>query len=126
VGGFWNRIAGDKKLNKLLLEKFPMPKPEVLNLFGCQPWINISPDTFQMFLNEVGQDSTLRDSLLEVYTNRLKPGETPGGEAPADKEGDPEQPKDKPEGEKKDNLINRLFRHRGSDKEEAKRGGGGN
>jgi penicillin-binding protein 1A len=126
VGGFWNRIAGDKKLNKLLLEKFPTPKPEVLNLFGCQPWISISPDTFQMFLNGVGQDSTLRDSLLEVYTNRLKPGETPGGEAPADKEGDPEQPKDKPEGEKKDNLINRLFRHRGSDKEEAKRGGGGN
>lgn len=126
VGGFWNRIAADKKLSKLLLEKFPTPKPEVLSLLGCQPWISISPDSFQLFMGEIGQDSTLRDSLLQIYTKRLKPGETPGGEAPPDKEEEtPEDGKNKP-GEKKDNLINRLFRHRGSDKDEAKRGGGGN
>ncbi len=124
VGGFWNKIAADKKLQKLLLERFPTPKPEVLNLLGCQPWISISPDTFQQFMQEVGQDSTLRDSLLQVYTKRLKPSETPGGEAPPDKES-PED-KDKPEGEKKEGLFRRIFKHKNSEKEEAKRGGGGN
>ncbi len=117
VGGFWNKIAGDKKLSKLLIERFPTPKPEVLNLLGCQPWISISPDSFQMFINEVGQDSTLRDSLLQVYTKRLKPGETPGGEVPVDE-------KDKPEGEKKKGLFRRIFGHKSEkEAEEEKRGG---
>jgi penicillin-binding protein 1A len=107
VGGFWNRIASDKKLSKLLLDRFPTPKPEVLALMGCQPWISISPDSFQMFMSGVGQDSTLRDSLLLIYTKRLKPGETPGGEAPMDK--DPEGDKGKPEGEKKDSPLKRIF-----------------
>jgi len=110
VGGFWNRIASDKKLQKLLLEKFPTPKPEVLNILGCQPWISIAPDSFQNFMAEVGQDSILRDSLLQVYTKRLKPGETPGGEAPPDKES--EEDKDKPEGEKKEGLFRRIFKHK--------------
>lgn len=118
VGGFWNKIAGDKKLSKLLLEKFPTPKPEVLNVMGCQPWISIAPDTFQMIMQEAGQDSTLRDSLLQVYTKRLKPGETPGGEAP------PEKEDDKPEGEKKEGLFRRIFKHRSSDEDKQKRGGG--
>ena len=122
VGGFWNKIASDKKLQKLLLEKFPTPKPEVLNLLGCQPWISISPDTFLLFMQEVGQDSTLRDSLLQVYTKRLKPGETPGGEAPPDKGS--EEDKDKPEGEKKEGFFRRIFKHKTSEKEAAKRGGG--
>lgn len=124
VGGFWNKIAGDKKLSKLLLEKFPTPKPEVLELMGCQSWISITPDSFQLFMQEIGQDSTLRDSLLQIFTKRLKPGETPGGEAPPDKE--PADDKDRPEGEKKDGLFKRIFRHKTSDKEDQKRGGGGN
>lgn len=119
VGGFWNRIAGDKKLQKLLLEKFPTPKPEVLNILGCQPWISIAPDSFQNFMAQVGQDSTLRDSLLQIYTKRLKAGETPGGEAPPEKE--PEEDKDKPEGEKKDGLFRRIFKHKpDKDKEDGK------
>ncbi len=123
VGGFWNRIANDKKLGKLLLERFPTPKPEVLNLVGgCQPWISITPDSFNMFMSGVGQDSTLRDSLLLVYTKRLKPGETPGGEAPPDK-GDLEEKEDKPEGEKKDNIFKKIF-GRKSDKGDKKAGGG--
>ncbi len=60
-----------------------------------------------MFMSGVGQDSTLRDSLLLIYTKRLKPGETPGGEAPMDK--DPEGDKGKPEGEKKDSPLKRIF-----------------
>lgn len=118
VGGFWNKIAGDKKLSKLLLERFPTPKPEVLNLLGCQPWISISPDSFQGLMQEVGRDSTLRDSILRSFTRRLKSGEPPGGEVP---------PVDKGEEEDKDGkkgLFRRIFKHISSDKEEAKRGGG--
>jgi len=122
VGGFWNKIAGDKKLSKLLLEKFPTPKPEVLNVLGCQPWISISPDTFQLFLQEIGQDSTLRDSLLQVYTKRLKPGETPGGEVPVDK-GTGEEDKDKPDGEKKKSIFRRIFGQKSDKKEDNQDGG---
>jgi penicillin-binding protein 1A len=105
VGGFWNRISSDKKLNKMLLEKFPTPKPEVLNLIGCQSWISVAPDTFHMIMQQAGQDSLLRDSLLELYTNRknLPP---PGGEAPADPEENKEAEKD---GKKKDGIIQRLL-----------------
>jgi len=121
VGGFWNKIAADKKLNKMLLEKFPTPSPEVISLMGgCQPWINISPDTFQMFLREIGQDSTMRDSLMQLYTKRLKPGETPGGEVPPEKES--EEEKGKPVGEKKEGLFRRIFNQK-SDKEKERRGG---
>ena len=121
VGGFWNKIAADKKLNKMLLEKFPTPSPEVISLMGgCQPWINISPDTFQMFLREIGQDSIMRDSLMQLYTKRLKPGETPGGEVPPEKES--EEEKGKPVGEKKEGLFRRIFNQK-SDKEKERRGG---
>jgi penicillin-binding protein 1A len=110
VGGFWNRIAGDKKLNKLLLEKFPTPKPEVLNTLGCQPWISIAPDSFQMVMQMAGQDSTLRDSLLQLYSKRRKTEETPGGEAPTDKGTDPAN---KPESEeKREGLFRRIFKHK--------------
>ncbi|MFN0036835.1 MAG: transglycosylase domain-containing protein [Saprospiraceae bacterium] len=121
VGGFWNKFASDKKLSKLLLERFPTPRPEVLNVMGCQPWISISPDTFQMIMEGIGQDSILRDSMLQIYTKRLKPGETPGGEAPPeDKEGTEKEEGDKP---KKEGLFRRIFRHK-PDKEEEKQGGG--
>ena len=121
VGGFWNKIAADKKLNKMLLEKFPTPSPEVISLMGgCQPWISISPDTFQIFLQEIGQDSIMRDSLMQLYTKRLKPGETPGGEVPPEKES--EEEKGKPVGEKKEGLFRRIFNQK-SDKEKERRGG---
>ncbi len=124
VGGFWNRISNDKKLTKLLWEKFPTPRPEVLNMLGCQNWISISPDTFNMILQEAGQDSLLRDSLIRVYSNRAKATPPPGGEAPIEKEGVPEEENNSPEGEKKEGFIRRIFRHKSSDKEEEKRGGG--
>lgn len=121
VGGFWNKIAADKKLNKMLLEKFPTPSPEVISLMGgCQPWISISPDTFQIFLQEIGQDSIMRDSLMQLYTKRLKPGETPGGEVPPDKGSEEEN--EKPVGEKKEGLFRRIFNQK-SDKEKERRGG---
>ncbi|HLP94302.1 MAG TPA: transglycosylase domain-containing protein [Saprospiraceae bacterium] len=106
VGGFWNRIASDKKLNKMLLEKFPTPKPEVLNLLGCQSWISVAPDSFQLIMQQAGQDSLLRDSLMELYTNRknLPP---PGGEAPADPD---DKKEDEEKGEKKkEGIIERLL-----------------
>lgn len=112
VGGFWNRISSDKQLNKMLLERFPTPKPEVLALMGgCQPWISISPDTFSMAMQAAGQDSTLRDSLIQVFTKQLKPGETPGGEVPAE---------NTDEKEKKEGLFRRIFPR----KSERNEGGG--
>lgn len=111
VGGFWNRIANDKKLSKMLQERFPTPKPEVLNAMGCQPWISIEPDSFQMVMEQIGQDSVMRDSLVKLYTKRLKPGETPGGEAPADDKEDQDQGKDS--GEKKEGgLFRKIFKHK--------------
>jgi hypothetical protein len=75
-----------------------------------------------MFMSGIGQDSTQRDSLLALYTKRPKSGDTPGGEAPAEKEPVDDSGKE----EKKEGLFRRIFNHRGSDKEEAKHGGGGN
>lgn len=106
VGGFWNRIASDKKLNKMLMEKFPAPKPEVLNLLGCESWISVSPDTFQLMLQQAGQDSLLRDSLMELFTTRPDKT-TPGGEAPPDPS---EKKEDADKGDKKkEGIIQRLL-----------------
>jgi penicillin-binding protein 1A len=111
VGNFWNSIATKGgKLQKILSEKFPTPKPEVLSSLGCQPWISIPPDSFYVVTNI--QDSTLRDSLIREYSSVKKKnaesGETPGGEAT----GDPEKtPADKPdEKEKKEGLFRRIFK----------------
>jgi hypothetical protein len=102
------------------LEKFPTPKPEVLNVLGCQPWISIAPDSFQMVMQMAGQDSTLRDSLLQLYSKRRKTEETPGGEAPADKGTDPAN---KPEGEeKREGLFRRIFKHK-PDKDKGEKDG---
>jgi penicillin-binding protein 1A len=99
VGWFWHKVAADPKLGKLLTERFPDPKPEVLALFGgCYSWLAISPDSLAYMIHK---DSTKRDSLIRFFTTRqddvdgeapaatLKPGEkgTPGNnnEAPKDK-----------------------------------------
>ncbi|MBK6929855.1 MAG: transglycosylase domain-containing protein [Saprospirales bacterium] len=59
VGWFWHKMANDRKFVKMYQARFPDPKPEVLNQFGCPYRIGISPDTLQMLL----ADSTIRDSL---------------------------------------------------------------
>jgi hypothetical protein len=65
VGNFWNSIATKGgKLARMLAERFPDP-PEGA-LFGCEPWISIAPDSFQMVTTV--QDSVLRDSLIRLYT----------------------------------------------------------
>ncbi|MBL7826968.1 MAG: transglycosylase domain-containing protein [Saprospiraceae bacterium] len=107
VGNFWHSIATKGgKLSKILAEKFPPAKPEVLATMGCQPWINIPPDSFFTVTNV--QDSTLRDSLMKMYTAPIKKGEeTPGGE------GVEKEPADKPEEkEKKEGLLKRLFKRK--------------
>lgn len=111
VGNFWHSIATKGgKLQKILTEKFPAPKPEVLASLGCQPWISIPPDSFNMVINV--QDSTLRDSLIREYSSVKKKdattSETPGGESTADPEKIPaENPEEK---DKKDGLFRRIFK----------------
>jgi penicillin-binding protein 1A len=111
VGNFWNSIATKGgKLQKILTEKFPTPKPEVLSSIGCQPWINIPPDSFYTVTNV--QDSVLRDSLIKAYSSVRKKDATstepPGGEGTGEPEKSPaEKPEDK---EKKDGLFRKIFK----------------
>ena len=110
VAWFWHKVANDKKLGKLLMEKFPDPKPEVLALFGCYPWIGITPDSFSRRM----QDSTFRDSLQQVGASR--PGKTPGGEVGTDEDADKDKDKnDNKDEEKKTGLFRRLFPHKPED-----------
>ncbi len=101
VGWFWQRVASDKKLGKLLNEKFPDPKPEVQMLFGCYPWIGINPDSFSRRM----QDSTFRDSISQAR----RPAKTPGGED------DGEEDNEKNKNDKRGNLFKRLFNQKEED-----------
>jgi penicillin-binding protein 1A len=116
VGGFWNKFARDGKMQRMFLEKFPEPKPEVLSNLGCYPWIGIKPDSFNILM----QDSTFRDSLQSVW-GRKKEGseEPPGGESegPAEK-----APAEKPQDGEKKGLFRRIFNHK-PDKKDPEGGG---
>ncbi|MBK8554641.1 MAG: transglycosylase domain-containing protein [Lewinellaceae bacterium] len=59
VGWFWNSVARDKKMGKLSQDKFPEPKEEEAEDFGCPGFIPINPDTFNLMM----QDTLLADSL---------------------------------------------------------------
>jgi penicillin-binding protein 1A len=112
VAWFWHKVANDKKLGRLLNEKFPTPKPEVFASVNCHSWLSIAPDSFDMILNST-QDTSLRDSLIAFYTtpedpeNKKsdKPATPPGGEGGAE---DPKAPANKEE-EKKPGIFKRLF-----------------
>jgi penicillin-binding protein 1A len=115
VGNFWHSVATKGgKWQKILAEKFPTPKPEVIASVGCQPWINIPPDSFYVVTNV--PDSLMRDSLIKLYSRGRRRdasnGQTPGGELPADADKIPEeQPEEKEkEKEKEDGLIRRVFK----------------
>ena len=81
----------------------------MLNSLGCSPWINIAPDSFFTVTNV--QDSTLRDSLLKLYTTPIVKGaEPPGGE------GSEKEPEKEPEEkEKKEGLFRRIFKKKDED-----------
>jgi penicillin-binding protein 1A len=107
VSDFWLRVSKNQKLSKLLYEKFPEFKPEVLNQFGCINWIGIKPDSFLTLM----QDSVFRDS---VYAKWRKPKEEPN----SDEEGgiEEETPEPMKDGERR-GIIKKLFGIR-KDKEE--------
>jgi len=117
VAWFWHKVANDKKLGRMLTEKFPDPKPEVQNLLGCYPWISINPDSFSRML----RDSNFQDSILLIYT---KKGEkTPGGENDSEAPVDAEKglkPKENEEKDKKPGLFKKIFGHK-SDEEKKKK-----
>jgi len=114
VAWFWHKVANDKKLGKMLTEKFPDAKPEVQALFGCYPWIGLSPDSFSVRM----RDSTFRDSMQQAGASR--PVKTPGGEIAPEDDADKSKGKN-PEEEKKEGLFRRIFNHKPED--EKKPGG---
>lgn len=120
VAWFWHKMANDKKLGRLLTEKFEL-RPEAAGAINCHPWLSIAPDSFDMLINI--QDTVLRDSLIAMYTTPLdkktdKPATPPGGED----SGDPQKvPANKEEEEKKPGLFKRLFGHKPEDEEKDKK-----
>jgi len=122
VAWFWHKIANDKKLGRLLTEKFPEAKPEVLASVGCYPWISIAPDSFNTLIST--QDTFLRDSIIAMYTlsskKSDKPGTPPGGEDGAAPEKQPANNQEKEE-EKKPGLFKKLFGHKPEDEKDKKK-----
>lgn len=117
VGNFWNSIiTKGGKLQRLVTEKFPTPKPEVIASVGCYPWIRVSPDSFNNIL-AIG-DSLTRDSMIkQVMRGRNQTAEEEGAsEAPVSSEED-NQPRD--DKEKKEGLFKKIF-GRKDDEEEKK------
>ncbi len=110
VGNFWNKIANDRKMQRLLLEKFPDLKPEVQALLGCYPWIGIQPDSFNLLM----QDTMFRDSMRSVGKNKIL--ETPGGEGDGETPVKPEKGNDadKPK-EEKSNIFKKIFGKKSDD-----------
>lgn len=113
VAWFWHKVANDKKLGRLVLEKFPTPAPEVLNNLGCYPWIGIKPDSFNLLM----QDSVYRDSVRSASTRSGPDAKTPGGED----DGDPAGENKGEEQKDKKNIFQRLFNKR-EEKDKDKQG----
>lgn len=108
VGWFWHKMANDRKLGKLLTERFPDPQPEVLNALGCYSWIDIQPDSFNLLM----QDSVYRDSFAIRFGRKKDTPPDEAGEAPADPANPPEKPA---EGDKK-GLFQKIFDFKPEDK----------
>lgn len=119
VAWFWHKVANDKKLGRLLSEKFDL-KPEATGSINCYPWISIAPDSFNTLINT--QDSVLRDSLIVMYTvptdkKTDKPATPPGGEDGTA----PQKPPANKEEEKKPGLFKRLFGHKEEEDKDKKK-----
>lgn len=118
VGNFWHSMATKGgKLSKLLSEKFPTPKPEVLASVGCYPWISIKPDSFNTLINT--PDSLLRDSLVKVFTRGRAKSDTTASEAPVQ-----EQPKEDDK-DKKEGIFKKIFGRKNDEDEKKKKPSGG-
>jgi hypothetical protein len=110
VAWFWHKVANDRKLGRMLQEKFPQAPPEVLGLLGCYPWIGIKPDSFNLLM----QDSVFRDSVQSASRKSGPDAKTPGGEVEA--ADPPEDSKEKGGKEDKKNIFQRLFNKRDEEK----------
>ena len=125
VAWFWHKVANDKKLGRLLTEKFPETPSEVWSAVSCHPWISIPPDSFNVLINT--QDSVLRDSMIAMYTGAKKDNkivETPGGEGGSETPGKAPADKEKEEKDKKPGLFKKLFGHKPEEEKDKKKPGG--
>jgi penicillin-binding protein 1A len=101
VAWFWHKVANDKKLGKLLTEKFSDPKPEIQALLGCYPHIGMDPDSFNILM----QDSVFRDSIKNVMGRKKDDPASEGGDSEAPVDGE----KGIKEEEKKPGLFKKIF-----------------
>ncbi|MCC7507440.1 MAG: transglycosylase domain-containing protein [Saprospiraceae bacterium] len=129
VAWFWHKVANDRKYGKILHDKFPEPSPAIAGMFGCPTWIGISPDTFNILM----QDSTIADTLrargykdvqdvLDSYFGTQEPPGGEGGDIPDEGEGE-QQGEDRRERRK--DFFDKLLGREKEDKDK-KKGGGGN
>jgi penicillin-binding protein 1A len=123
VAWFWHKVANDKKLGRLLTERFPEPKYDTWSAMSCHSWLSIPPDSFNLLINNI-QDTVLRDSLVAMYTvppsdkKTDKPATPPGGEGGAD---DPQPPPANTKEEEKKGIFKRLFGHKPNEEEKDKK-----
>ena len=131
VAWFWHKVANDRKYGKLLTEKFPEPSPAVLGQFGCPPWIGMSPDTFNILMQDSSIADTLRargyKDIQDVMDSYFGNQETPGGEGgdidnPSDAEREQRREDRK---ERRKDFFDKLLGRDQEDKDK-KKGGGGN
>ena len=113
VACFRHKGANDRKLGRMVLEKFPVPtKPDAFGNMGCYPWVGINPDSFNLLM----QDSVFRDSVQAA--NRKGPDtKTPGGESDGT-----EAPSEEDKEKGKKNIFQRIFNHKPDEEEKKKKG----
>jgi penicillin-binding protein 1A len=121
VAWFWHKVANDRKLGRLLQEKFPEPDPKINALFNCYPRIWYNP------YYTPSDDSLYRDSMGNIYpVVNQNSGDGPPDPEKAAKEA--EEAKNRQERkEKRDNFFKKLFNHNPDEekeKEKKKTGGG--
>jgi len=114
VAWFWHKVANDRKLGKMVLEKFPVPtKPDAFGNMGCYPWVGINPDSFNLLM----QDSVFRDSVQAASRKSGPDTKTPGGESDGT-----ETPSDDDKEKGKRNIFQRIFNHKPDEEEKKKKG----
>ncbi len=108
---FWHKIANDRKLGKMVQEKFPPLRGDLMNRFGCPFRLYITPDTFNILM----RDSTVRDSMRANGFRNMKKvaeeffGKPPAGEQPTTPPNDGEEA---PKGTKEEEREERRERRK--------------
>ncbi len=113
VAWFWHKVANDRKLGGLLREKFPEPKPEVLNALGCYPWIGVQPDSFNVAMQET-------DSLISLYTSTVVKSADEEGEGEGEQTEEEKEQRKEERKEKRKEFFQNIFNNNQEEKKKKK------